>query len=81
MPARNNRGGVTTGDVTRIAVTMEQLRKYVSVETNTRHNRRALFSVRSVGRGCKKDKEDRSSQLSFEMPACQDMSLGAEELN
>jgi hypothetical protein len=28
----------------------------------------------------KKDKEDRLSQLSFETPACQDMSLGAEEL-
>jgi hypothetical protein len=40
-----------------------------------------LFSVRSVPRGYKKDKEDRLSQLSFETPGCQDMSLGAEELN
>jgi hypothetical protein len=31
--------------------------------------------------GCyKNDKEDHLSQLSFEMPACQDVSLGAEEL-
>jgi hypothetical protein len=29
----------------------------------------------------KKDKEDRLSQLSFETPACRDMSFGAEELN
>jgi hypothetical protein len=29
----------------------------------------------------KKDKEACLSQLSSEMPACQDMSLGAEELN
>jgi hypothetical protein len=31
--------------------------------------------------GYKKDKEDRLSQLSLETPACQDMNLGAEELN
>jgi PII-like signaling protein len=32
--------------------------------------------------GCyNKDKEDRLSQLSFETPACLDMSLEAEELN
>jgi hypothetical protein len=30
-------------------------------------------------RGCKKDKEDRLNQLSFETPACQNMSLGAAE--
>jgi hypothetical protein len=31
-------------------------------------------------RDYKKDKEDRLNQLSFETPACQDMCLGAEEL-
>jgi hypothetical protein len=31
--------------------------------------------------GYKKDKEDRLSQLSFETPACQDVSVRAEELN
>jgi hypothetical protein len=31
--------------------------------------------------GYKKDKEDRLSPLSFETPACQNMSFGAEELN
>jgi hypothetical protein len=31
--------------------------------------------------GYKKDNEDRLRQLSFETPACQDMILGAEELN
>jgi hypothetical protein len=35
----------------------------------------------SVPRGYEKNKEDRLRQLSFETPACQDMSLGAEELN
>jgi hypothetical protein len=39
------------------------------------------FSARSVPRGYKKDKEYRLSQLSLETPACQDMSLEAEELN
>jgi hypothetical protein len=31
--------------------------------------------------GLKKDKEDRFSDLSFETPAYQDMSLAAEEFN
>jgi hypothetical protein len=66
--------------VTRTAVAIEQLSKRVSAETNSR-NRKAVFSVRSVPRGYKKDKEDRLRQLNFETPACQDMSLGAEELN
>jgi hypothetical protein len=39
-----------------------------------------VFSAWSLPRSYKKDKEDRLSQLSFETPACQDMSLGAEEL-
>jgi hypothetical protein len=33
-----------------------------------------------MSRGYKKDKEDNLSQLNFKTPACQDMSLGAEEL-
>jgi hypothetical protein len=37
--------------------------------------------VRSVPRVYKKDEEDHLSKLSFETPACQDMNLGAEELN
>jgi hypothetical protein len=81
MPARNNRGIVTIRDVTRTDVAMEQLSKQVSAETNKCNNSGAVFSVRSVSRGYKIDKEDRLSQLSFEMPAYQNMCLGAEELN
>jgi hypothetical protein len=40
-----------------------------------------VFSVRSLPRGYKEDKEDRLGQLSFETPACQNRSLGAKELN
>jgi hypothetical protein len=57
---------------------MEQLCKQVYAEKNTRNNKRAMFSVRSVPRDYGNDKEDIVSQLSFEMPTCQDMSL---ELN
>jgi hypothetical protein len=39
-----------------------------------------VFSVWSVQSGYKEDKEDRLSWSSIETPACQDMSLGAEEL-
>jgi hypothetical protein len=49
---------VTTRDVTRTAVAMERLGKHVSAETNSRNNRRAVFSVRFVSRGYKQDKED-----------------------
>jgi hypothetical protein len=80
MSAHNNRKVVTIRDVTRTAVAMEQFSEHVSAETNTRRSRRAVFSVLSVPRDCKKDKEDRLSQMSFETPSCQDMSLGAEEL-
>jgi hypothetical protein len=73
MSARNNRGIVTKRDVTRIAV-VERLGKHVSAETNSRNKRRAVFSSWSVPRGYKKDKENRLRQLSFETPACQDMS-------
>jgi hypothetical protein len=38
-----------------------------------------MFSILSVPRGYKKDKEDPLSQLSFETPACLDMGLGAGE--
>jgi hypothetical protein len=65
--------------MTHTAVAMERLSKYVSAETNIRNNSRAVFSVLSVPRGYRKDKEDRLSQLSFEKPGCQDVSLGAEE--
>jgi hypothetical protein len=38
-----------------------------------------LFSVPSMPRGYEKDKEDGLKQLIFGTPACQDMSLGAED--
>jgi hypothetical protein len=60
---------------------MEQLSKHVSAKKNTRNNRRAVFSLRSVPRDYEKDKQDNLSQLSFETSACQDKSLGAEELS
>jgi hypothetical protein len=56
------------------------LGKYVSAEMISPNNRKAVFSERSVPRVYKKD-NDLLTQLSFEMPACQDMSLGEEELN
>jgi hypothetical protein len=74
MPALNNRGIVTIRDMMRLG-------KHVSAETNLRNNTSAVFFAWSLQRGYKKDKEDRLSQLSFETPACQDMSLGAQELN
>jgi hypothetical protein len=49
----------------RIAVAMEQLGEHVSAEKNSRNNRRAVFSVRSVPRGYNEDKVH-LSQLSFE---------------
>jgi hypothetical protein len=45
---------------------------------NTRNNIIAVFSVRSLPRHFKKDKEDRLSKLSFETPGYE---LGVEELN
>jgi hypothetical protein len=61
-------------------VAREQFSKYVSTETNTCNNRRAVFSVKLVLMGYKNDKEDHLSQLSFETPASQNMSLGLQEL-
>jgi hypothetical protein len=58
LPAPNNRGIVTIRDMTRAAVAMEQLSKHVSAEKNSRNSRIAVFCVRSVPRGYKKDKED-----------------------
>jgi hypothetical protein len=59
--ARNNRGTVLIRDVTRTAVAMEQLSKHISVEKNSRNNRRSVFSAWSVPRVYtrKKDEEDR----------------------
>jgi hypothetical protein len=57
----------------RIVSTFPRRRIYAIIEQ--------LFSVRSVSRGYKKNKEDRLSQLSFETQACHVMSPGAEELN
>jgi hypothetical protein len=82
MPSSNNRGIVTIGDVTRTAVTIEKLSKHVSSATNTRNNKRVVFSVlRSLPSSYEQHKENRLSQLSFETSAYQDMSLRAEELN
>jgi hypothetical protein len=54
MPAHNRRG-VRIRNVMRTAVSMERLGKHVSAETNSRINRRAVFSVWSVLRGYKND--------------------------
>jgi hypothetical protein len=71
---------VTTRDVTRTAVAMEQVSKNDFAEMNIRNNRRAVFSVGSVPRVCKNDEEDRFSQLTFDTPACQDLSSGTERV-
>jgi hypothetical protein len=81
MSACNNRGILTIGDVTRTAVDLERLGKHVSAQTNSRNDGRAVFSLRSVPRDYKKDRNERLSKLSFDTPASQDMSLGAEELS
>jgi hypothetical protein len=76
-------------------VSKQRLDRQVPAETKAPHNRRAVFSMWStrlnngdvvfsawsVPRGYETDREHRLSGLSFETPACQDMSLGAEELN
>jgi hypothetical protein len=60
--------------------------RYATVRQARAHGKHAsskietLFSAWSLPRNYKKDKEDCLSQLSFETPACQNMSLGAEEL-
>jgi hypothetical protein len=64
MSARNGRGIVTMRDLTRTAVAMEQLSEHVSAETNTPNNTIAVFFLRSVSKGYKKDKEDSLSQSS-----------------
>jgi hypothetical protein len=48
---------------------------------NTRENKRAVFSIRAVPRGYKKDTKGRLSQLSSETPECRDLSLGIELRN
>jgi hypothetical protein len=48
---------------------MEELSKDVSVEMNLRKNGRLAFSLQSVLKGYKKDKEVRLRQSSFETPA------------
>jgi hypothetical protein len=57
MPASSKRGIVKKRDVTPTAVAVEQLNKHVSAETNIR-NKRAVFSVRCVPRGYKKEKKE-----------------------
>jgi hypothetical protein len=56
MPACNNREIVTVRDVTRTAVAMKQSSKHVSAEINMRNNG-DVFSVRSVPRGYREDRE------------------------
>jgi hypothetical protein len=77
VPTQQWRNCHDTRCVTRTAVAMERLGKRVCAETSSR----AVFSVRSGLRRYEKDKQDRLSQSSFETPVCQDISLGAEELN
>jgi hypothetical protein len=64
-------------------IARQRLGKQVSAATDTQPNIEELlgttFSVRFVPRGYRKCKEDRLSQLSFETPACQDVSLGVEK--
>jgi hypothetical protein len=55
---------------------MEQLGKHVSAETNSGNNRRAVFSLRFVPRGYKKDSEDRFKLVEF-----RDASLPGYELS
>jgi hypothetical protein len=57
MIARNNRGIVTIRDMTDTAVAMVQLSTHFSAD-RIHAPIEELFSVRSVSRGYKKDKED-----------------------
>jgi hypothetical protein len=47
------------------AITVGRLVKHVFAETNSRTNRKAVFSVRPVPRCCKKDKEDYFKSVEF----------------
>jgi hypothetical protein len=75
------KAGIVESEETPIAG--QRLGKQVFAATDTQATIENLLgtmlSIRSVSRGYEKDKEDRSSQLSFETPASQDMSLGAED--
>jgi hypothetical protein len=62
------------------AAAMKRMCKQVSLKMNSCNNIRTVFSVQSVPRGYKKDK-DHLRQLSFKTPASQDVSLEAEDLN
>jgi hypothetical protein len=77
MPACNSRGIVTIRDVTCITVAMERLCKHVSTETNSRNNRKAVFSVRSVPRAYKKDKEGRFKSVEFRDASLPGYELGS----
>jgi hypothetical protein len=68
-PARDNRGIVTIRDVTRTAVAVERLGNHVSAGTSSRNNVSAVFSVRSLSRGYKKDKEYHVNQSSSVVPS------------
>jgi hypothetical protein len=56
---------------------VEQLSKYVSAQTNSRNNRRAVFYVWSVPRGHKRGKEDRLSQFEFRDASLPGYELGS----
>jgi hypothetical protein len=60
---------VTIRSVTRTAVAVEWLGNHVSAETNSRNNRGAVFSVWSVPRGYRKEKENRLSKSSSGIPS------------
>jgi hypothetical protein len=51
-----------------MSITSQHLGKHVTAETNSRNNRRAVFSAWFVPRGYKKDKEDRLRQRRVRIP-------------
>jgi hypothetical protein len=76
MPAHNNRGIVTLGDVTRTAVAVERLGKHVSAETNSRNSGRTVFSVQSVPRGYKGYELGNGGVVVIEL--CESLEMAAE---
>jgi hypothetical protein len=64
-------------DVKRTAVAMEQLSKHVSVEMNSRNNRRVVFSVWSMPRAYDNDKGNRLSRVEFRDASLPGYELGS----
>lgn len=68
MAARNSIGIIRIRDVMHTADSMERLAMHASAKTNSRNDRKSVFSLLSVPKGYKTNKADRLSQLSFETP-------------